>query len=154
MIVSPLNKINQYAPMPQAHLLHQYPTCQIELTITALECKPCKSRLRGHFVREPSAGNEFSNFPDEGIHLLRHYLVWRANRRRFQTYRLHFGSACALPKCRRYHWVTNRSGSNLSEIFLTSVSHSEFRRRTDRKRELRRRQCRVAAGSHESLLLI
>lgn len=43
----------------------------MELTITALECKPCELRLEGHFVREPSTGNEFSNLPDEDLHLLR-----------------------------------------------------------------------------------
>lgn len=57
--------------MSKAHLLHHCPTCQMELTITALACKPCELRLEGHFVRTLSAGNEFSNLPDEDLHLLR-----------------------------------------------------------------------------------
>jgi hypothetical protein len=43
----------------------------MELTIAALECKPCELRLEGHFVTEPPTGNEFSNLPDEDLHLLR-----------------------------------------------------------------------------------
>ena len=61
----------QKTRMSQTHRLHHCPTCQAELTVTALACHPCDLRLEGKFSWNHRPDNEFANLPDEDLHLLR-----------------------------------------------------------------------------------
>jgi len=57
--------------MSATHRFHHCPTCQSELTITAVSCRPCDLRLEGQFTWEHRPGNEFALLPDEDLHFLR-----------------------------------------------------------------------------------